>query len=506
VEDLMPKTLCLGVCLLLAAAGATRADDWTQLQHDAGRTGRTLDSVPPPYRARWIWLGPSLTLRNKNSQAGWPDDLTPRSGYSYPVPASVPFTVADSVQPVLSAGWLFVGTLDGSAYAIDMNDGSTLWTGSISGGTVASAAVSGSVVVFVTVTGKVIGLNVSTGAQAWTYDSGRSFTGAPCVAGSSVVVADHGGYVTALNPATGALAWRTRLAAPVQGGLASDGTAIYAGAENLILYKLALSNGVIQASRGLRGQSFRMLWPMVFNSRVYAHTLGTPVIGSEYIMESLMAGSPDLATEEANIARWLTGDTNGGQWADAGADWRHIFTMNTSDLSEPFTILAGPADGCGVPAHPAVVDNSGRVLTYFKTRYPKLTKLGAFGTNYSIDIAGINTTNGHRIPIDNGRLANSWPWETDNLYGMSVGGTYLWLRQNFRGTQMINLADSTARGVTAEVRNRDGGMFNFDVVYKDQMPTIGVTQNSPAGRTAPIISGSRVYIAESFGITAIEHY
>ena len=75
--------------------------------------------------------------------------------------------------------------------------------------------------------------------------------------------------------------------------------------------------------------------------------------------------------------------------------------------------------------------------------------------------------------------------------------TQLWLRQNFRGTQVIDLADSTTRGVTAEVRNRDGGMFNFDIVYKDQMPTIGVSQNAMMGRTAPIISGSRVYVRES---------
>ena len=180
--------------------------------------------------------------------------------------------------------------------------------------------------------------------------------------------------------------------------------------------------------------------------------------------------------------------------------------MNTSDLSEPFTVLAGPADGVGCPTPPSIVDNSDRVLTYFKTRYPKLTKLGAFGTNYSIDVAGVNATNGHRVPIDNGHLANPWPWETDNLYGMSVGGTYLWLRQNFRGTQVINLADSSTRGVSAEVRVRDGGNFLFDVVYKDQMPTIGVSQNATLGRTAPIISGPRVYIAENFGVTAIEHH
>jgi hypothetical protein len=261
----------------------------------------------------------------------------------------------------------------------------------------------------------------------------------------------------------------------------------------------------VQASHALRGQSFRMLWPMTFGGKVYAHTCTTPVIGSEYVMESLMAGSPDLATEEANIAKWLNGDTNGGAWGDAGIDWRHVFAMNAGDLSEPFTVLAGPADGCGVPAHPAIVDNSDRILTYFKTRYPKLTKLGAFGTAYSIDVAGINPATGKRVVIDNGHLANPWPWETDNLYGMSIGGTHLWLRQGFRGTQMINLADSTTRGVTAEIRDRDGGIFNFDVVYKDQLPTIGVSQNSPQSHIAPIISGSRVYIAENFGITAIEH-
>jgi len=490
--------------LLLAAAGA-RADDWPQLQHDAGRTGRTLDSVPPPYRARWIWMGPARTLRNKDSQAGWPDDLTARAGYSYPILSSVPFTICDSVQPVLSAGRIFVGTMDGNAYGIDANDGSTSWTASIPGGTISTAAVSGSVVVFVTVTGQVVGLNVAGGTQAWIYDSGRSITGAPCLAGSAVVVADHAGYVTALNPANGSVNWRTRLAAPVHGGIASDGSSVYVGAENLVFYKLSLATGTVQASHGLRGQSFRMLWPTVFGGRVYGHTLTTPVIGSEYVMESLMAGSPDLATEEANIARWLTGDTNGGAWPDAGSDWRHLFAMNTGDLSEPFTVLAGPADGCGVPTPASVVDNSDRVLTYFKTRYPKLTKLGAFGTNYSIDVAGIDTANGRRVPIDNGRLANPWPWETDNLYAMSVGGTFLWLRQNFRGTQVINLADSTTRGVSAEVRVRDGGNFLFDVVYKDQMPTIGVSQNAMQGRAAPVISGSRVVIAETFGVTAIEH-
>src|SRR5262245_40582482 len=79
----------------------TSAADWPQLQGNAERTGHTPDAVAPPYRARWIWCGPSLTLRNKESQSGWPDDLRAREGYSCPLPRTVEFTIANSVQPIV---------------------------------------------------------------------------------------------------------------------------------------------------------------------------------------------------------------------------------------------------------------------------------------------------------------------------------------------------------------------------------------------------------------------
>src|SRR6185369_2158601 len=133
---------------LIVLAPLAYGTDWPQLQMNAQRTGRTADSVAPPYRARWIWLGPAQTLRNKDSVAGWPDDLTTRAGYSYPLPASVTFTIAESAQPVLSSNRVYVGTMDGNAYAISDNDGATLWSASISGGTIAPAAVAGTVVIF----------------------------------------------------------------------------------------------------------------------------------------------------------------------------------------------------------------------------------------------------------------------------------------------------------------------------------------------------------------------
>ncbi len=493
--------------LLIAAASSSLAVDWPQLQQNAQRTGRTTDSVAPPYRARWIWCGPTLTLRNKDSVAGWPDDLTSRSGYSYPIPASVSFTIAESVQPVLAANRLFLGTMDGNAYGINDSDGATAWTASLPGGTIAPAAVAGAIVLFNSVPGTVYGLNTSNGSTAWTFPCLKAVTSAACINGTTAYVADHGGNIYAINTANGAQIWTRRLPAPVLGSLAADATTVYAGAENMFVYALNTSDGAIRTSHRVIGQSLRYSWPVVFNNLVWISSAGTPIIGSEYIMESLMADSTSIQNEEDNIARWLTGDTNGGRWTDAGADWRHVFALRTSDLTEPFTVLCGPADGVGLPACPVVVDNQGRVLTYFKTRYPTFTKLGGtFGTAYSVDLCAINMTTGRRTGIGNGSLSNPWPWETDNLYGLSVAGNFLWGRQNFRGTKIFDVVNSTHRGVQAEIRNRDGGVFNFDVVYKDTGSPTSTSQDGMQARIAPIVVGTRVYFTESWSLVAMEHF
>jgi hypothetical protein len=507
--------ICIGMLLFGAlATGPGMATDWPQHQANAARNGCTSDSVAPPYRARWVWLGPGQTLRNKSSVAGWPDDLQSREGYTYPnLPTAVDFTLADSVQPVLAGGRLYVGSMEGTAYAINSDDGSTAWTNSLEGGTVATAAVAGDVVVFHTTPGVIVALHTNSGSQAWTYDCGKAITGAPCVAGGTVLSATHGGYVFAFNGSSGALLWRSpRLPAPVHGGLASDGTNVFVGAENMVLYSLNLSNGAIRVSHQLRGQSFRMLWPVVNGNRVWASTVMTPIIGSEYIGESnygstLFQDGTSLTNEEDNLLRWFSGDTDGGRWPDASPDWKHLFVLEVSDLTEPFTVPAGPCEGVGVPAHPVVVDNQGRVLTYFKTAFPELTAAtgSVFGTHYTIDIAAVNPATGRRAPIDNGHLANIWPWETDNLYGLCVAGTQLWLRQNFRGTMMVDLATSSYRGVSACVRHHDGGTFNWNVVYQDQDPPLASANAPVLGRTAPIVVGSRVYQAENWGITCIEH-
>lgn len=476
-------------CLLSVGAPAARAADWPQLQGGAARTGRTTDSVAPPYRLKWAWLGPG------NTQT------------TLPIVGGSSLTIAGRAQPVIADGRVFIGSMEGGAYAINASTGQTLWSAAIPGGTFSSAAVEGNVVVFVTLRGLVVGLNVTTGGEVWRHDSGHAITGAPCIESGRVYVANHRGDVVALAVSTGTLLWKTRVAAPVEGDIAADAAAVYVPAEDMNVYAVSATGGNVTAQHRVWGQSFQNTNPMIFNGKLWVTSVMGPGRGSEYVFDTMLDSAGSLDEEEMLTARWLNGDTNGGAWPEAARDWRHYFALNIPAMSESFTILNGPTEGVGNPPESAVVDNQARVLFWWRTRYPTLTKIGAPFTRYSVDIAAVNQTSGRRIQIDNGRFSNMWPGpEADNLYQMSVGGNYLWLRQRFRGTQQILLTNSQHHLVQAAVGIRDGGDFTFaDVVYVPSGSPPPSASPDTEGHSAVAIAGGQVYLSEAFGIVALEH-
>ena len=102
-----------------------------------------------------------------------------------------------------------------------------------------------------------------------------------------------------------------------------------------------------------------------------------------------------------------------------------------------------------------------------------------------------------------------YAWETDNLYMMTVGGGYLYLRQNFRGTVAMQLSTANDRAISNEYKTRDGGTWLGDVCYAgnyDSGARIPTTTNAGAtgGRSPVAVSGSRLYLVESFALTSVE--
>ncbi|MCX7846848.1 MAG: PQQ-binding-like beta-propeller repeat protein [bacterium] len=510
--------LIAAFCLLSSPLLTLRAEDWPQFNHDCQRTARSADTVPPPYRVRWMWCGAQGTLRNAASQPGlpgWTNDLTSREGYSFPLPDPVSHTLAISAQPIMADGRVFIGDMEGRVYGINFFDGSTLWSNGVGSAVTHAGAVDGSNVIFVCVGGRVAAFDVATGQERWRHTLPRAIVSAPCVISNQVIVTCLDGRVRAYHTTSGTLLWTSpHLGAPIQSGLAADDSGVYLGAENMWFFKLSRTSGAILASNRVWGSSFRMLWPVVWTNMVFVRTCGELVIGSEYIMEAVMQQSPNRAQEEQNIRRWLLGDTNNGAWPDAVSNGhRTLYGLYTSNLHQPYVIPCGPVEGCGIPPEPPCIDWQNRILTWWKTRYPTLlTEDPAFGSFYALDIAGINPVTGYRVTISAPQRAEIMR-ESDNLYGLSVGGNYLYLRQEFRGAQFIHLPSGTSGRIQARQRYQDGGGFadahicyvqgNIDVSEDD--PLIPDTPQQTVYARPPLaIAGNKLLWCEEFAVVCVE--
>jgi hypothetical protein len=342
------------------------------------------------------------------------------------------------------------------------------------------------------------------------------------VDGATACVGSMDGRVYCVNLTAATLAWTSPpLGAGVAGGVCMDSAAVFVGAENMVVYRLDRSTGAITAGRKADGQSFYLEWPVVYSGLVLVQAAPVAAIGSEWTMEigwnqhgGPMCDAADRNEEQDNIAAWLSGDTRGGSpgWDDASPEWKHLTVMRAADLTIPFSVPSAPFEGCGTPPEPVVVDNQNRVLTYWKTAFPTLCKTTAFGTNHTIDIGPINLTTGRREVIDNGTPQHDWyTWETDNLYGLTAGGSYLYLRQDFRGTVVMNLANSTSRLVSVTYGSQDGGDFwNADIIWRGtrgaDSPPPSSSQTQAAGRVGPAVSGNAIYFVEDFAVVCAEHH
>lgn len=206
---------------------------------DRPAADRAACSSPPPL-ARTdpvLWSGWSPALDNTRfqptAQAGLRADQIPRLTLKWAF--GYPNTTSARAQPTVAGGRLFVGSQDGTVYALDARRGCTIWSFKAQAGVrtpivIDAAGGTGVTAFFGDGRANVYALNAATGALLWTRrvddHPAAHITGATVVFEGRVYVpiasyeeaqgnnakydcCTFRGSIVALQAATGALAWKT---------------------------------------------------------------------------------------------------------------------------------------------------------------------------------------------------------------------------------------------------------------------------------------------------------
>jgi outer membrane protein assembly factor BamB len=180
----LPIALALLVMLLSgllplaqpAHAQPAAAGEWAQYRHDPQRSGRASAALPVSGASR-------LHLQ-------W--------AYSFGERVEI------EVEPIVAAGKVFAGAMNGTFTALNAADGSVAWTFE-AGPIPHTAAYADGRVFFGSLDGYVYGLDAASGALAWKFQTGGPVYAAPALAGGVVYIGSTTGRFFALDAASGSL-------------------------------------------------------------------------------------------------------------------------------------------------------------------------------------------------------------------------------------------------------------------------------------------------------------
>ncbi len=174
-------------------------------------------------------------------------------------------------SPVVSGGKLFVGSYDGSLYAIDGSSGEKLWSFETGGEILSTPAVSGGTVFFGSKDGNFYALNSSDGTLKWKFETGKSVLNSPVVGKGLVFFGSSDNYFYALDINTGKRRWRKRFEdyekySGIFSSPAFKGDNLYIAGKNMRIFALDYEGGA-------------QIWSKFLNTAIYS----SPAITDEVV-------------------------------------------------------------------------------------------------------------------------------------------------------------------------------------------------------------------------------
>ena len=176
----------------------------------------------------------------------------------------------------IAAGTVYVGTLDGYLYAIDLSNGALRWQYQASGEVKSSPTVYRNVVHFGDGMGVFHAVDAQTGKGRWTFDAEAEIISSASVSQDRLLFGSYDQFLYCLSAEDGSLIWKFETEGYVHGTPAIvNGTVIVSGCDGY-LRVINIADGVEQQKIALG--DYVAASPAILNNRVYAGTFGNQVL------------------------------------------------------------------------------------------------------------------------------------------------------------------------------------------------------------------------------------
>jgi outer membrane protein assembly factor BamB len=263
---------------------------------------------------------------------------------------------AFEATPVVVAGTIYVGDLDGTFHALALETGATRWTFTSEAGFPASAAASTDPALPLVVVGDADGvvraLDAANGAQRWQYKTEGEISGGPTLIhaadGGRVFVGSQDASLSCLDLATGRLIWKHSIADQIRcSPTVADGAILLAGCDGK-LHVIDTATGTERTAVPIGGPTGST--PAAHASRVYFGSEGggffaIDVAAAKVAWQFMPAANAQAYRSSAAIADGL---------AIVGSRGRAVEAFAVADGARAWRQpMRGRVDGSPVVAHRA---------------------------------------------------------------------------------------------------------------------------------------------------------
>lgn len=176
----------------------------------------------------------SAMFRGGPSHSG----IQPGPGLTAPAKLPWQFQTTSGIfsSPAIVDGVVYIGSLDGSMYALNSKSGPAIWQFTTGAGILSSPAVADGVVYFGSEDTNLYAVDAATGRERWRFATGAEVSSSPAVVDGIVYVGGMDTYVYAVNAETGDEVWKARIGQAFSSPTVVDGVVFIGAAQSIFAF------------------------------------------------------------------------------------------------------------------------------------------------------------------------------------------------------------------------------------------------------------------------------